>query len=255
MLKKTIFTFLSVWIILQAFPVGAQYYDYHREESPSISWNSIPMFDARMLAVGGISLMASEAFSAVINPATIPETKGILAGASFQFVTHQAFQYWGLNQGVYNTYQPRTQENYRPGGFTLKFPIKGMCFSGGWYIANLLELPKFDFSDSGWSWKATFPGVENAVFAVAAWKWGKNVSVGIKLDYLFANRRVDIEETWPTYYPTTYLHRESHHMRCIIPSLGAKLKISPQWTLGAVLVYPLRGKAHRTLDHIFDSPT
>jgi hypothetical protein len=79
--------------------------------------------------------------------------------------------------------------------------------------------------------------------------------VGIKLDYIFANRKVDIRETWPSVYPTTYRHRESHRMTCIIPSLGAKIKISPRWTLGAVLSYPLRGKAQRTLDHIFESPS
>jgi hypothetical protein len=91
MLKKTIFTLLAVWIIMQAFPTGAQNYDYHREESPSVSWNNIPMFDARMLAVGGISLMASDAFSAVINPAAIPAAKGLVTGGSFQAVIHQAF--------------------------------------------------------------------------------------------------------------------------------------------------------------------
>lgn len=253
MLKKILFIFLTVWVIIQASPVWAQYYDYHREESPSVSWNNIPMFDARMLAAGGISLMASETFSAAINPAAIPPLKGIVTGASFQVVTHQAFQYWGLNQGVYYENHPQGQNNNRLGGFTLTFPFKGLYFSGGWVTVNLLELPKLDFSDAGWSLKATFPGIENAIFAAAAWKWGKAVSVGIKLDYIFANRKVDIEEIWPSYYPTTYLHRESHRMTCIIPSLGARIKISPQWTLGAALIYPLRGKAHRTLDHIFES--
>ncbi len=255
MLKKVLFIFLTVSVVIQAIPVWAQYYDYHREESPSVSWNNIPMFDARMLAAGGISLMASKAFSAAINPAAIPPLKGIVTGASFQVVTHQAFQYWGLNQGVYYENDPQSQNNNRLGGFTLAFPFKGFSFSGGWVTVNLLELPKLDFSDSGWSLKATFPGVENAIFAAAAWKWGKTVSVGIKLEYIFANRKVDIKETWPSYYPTTYLHRESHRMTCIIPSLGAKIKLSPRWTLGAVLIYPLRGKVHRTLDHIFESPS
>lgn len=212
------------------------------------------MFNARMLAAGGISLMASEAFSTAINPAAIPAQKGIVTGASFQVVTHQAFQYWGLNQGVYYENAPRSQNNNRLGGFTLAFPFKGIYFSGGWYTVNLLELPKLNFSDSGWSLKATFPGVESAIFAAAASRWGKNISVGIKLDYILTNRQVDIEEIWPSYYPTTYLHRERHRMTCIIPSLGAKMKISSQWTLGAVLIYPLHGKAHRTLDHIFESP-
>jgi len=255
MLKKTLFIFVTVWIITRALPVWAQYYDYHREESPSVSWNNIPMFDARMLAAGGISLMASEAFSAAINPAIIPETKGILAGASFQVATHQAFQYWGLNQGVYYATDPQSQNNNRLSGFTLAFPFKRFSFTGGWVTVNLLELPTLDFFDGGWSLKATFPGVENAIFAAAAWKWGKNVSVGIKLDYIFANRKVDIRETWPSFDPTTYTHRESHRMTCIIPSLGAKIKLSPRWTIGAALIYPLRGKAHRTLDHIFESPS
>jgi hypothetical protein len=255
MLKKTIFTLLAVWIIMQAFPAGAQNYDYHREESPSVSWNNIPMFDARMLAVGGISLMASDAFSAVINPAAIPAAKGLITGGSFQAVIHQAFQYWGLNQGVFYTNDPQTQENYRPGGFALTVPVKKFRFSGGWYTVNLLELPRLNFADSGWSFKATFPGVENAVFAAAAWKWGKNLSMGLKLDYIFAYRNVDTEEIWPSVYTTTYRHRESHRMACLVPSLGAKINISPRWTLGTLLVYPLRGKAHRTLDHIFDSPS
>ena len=50
-----------------------QAFDYHLEETPAVSWNRLPLFDARAMAAGGVSLLASPAFAAAFNPALIPD--------------------------------------------------------------------------------------------------------------------------------------------------------------------------------------
>ena len=232
--------------------VSAQNYDYHKEESPAISWNSVPIFDARMMASGGISLMASDAFSASINPASIPSLNGFIVGASFEMVRHEAFQYWGLNQGVLYDPENQSQQTNRLGGLTLFFPFKGLRFSAGWYTSNLLELPSIDYDSEYWEYFVRLPGVENTFFAAAAFKWGKTINIGFKLDYISGQREVEIDEAWNE-YPLTIRHREHHRLTCMVPSIGATIKISPKWTLGAVLIHPLRGKARRTMDRFFES--
>jgi hypothetical protein len=93
---------LCPWITPMS--VSAQVFDYHREESPAISWNGTPLFDARMLGAGGVSLMGSPGFMAAVNPALIPHGDKLLVAASFDVTHFEAFQYWGLNQGVLGDY-------------------------------------------------------------------------------------------------------------------------------------------------------
>ncbi|MCP5101795.1 MAG: hypothetical protein GY950_00365 [bacterium] len=250
-LRKKYFVLIFMMILLSTF-VSAQYYDYHRDESPAISWNDIPIFDARMMATGGISLMASNAFSAAINPAAIPPLEGILTGTSFQTMKHQAFQYRGLNQGAYYDPNNQSQKNNRFSGFTFSFPLKNFRLAAGWYTARLPQLPSINFDQEYWALSGTFPGIENTFFAAAAFKWGKTIDVGFKLDYISGKRETDITETWKD-YPLTMQHRENHKLTYLVPSIGTTIKISPRWTLGAVVIYPLRGKARRTMDRIFQS--
>ncbi len=252
MLKKFLLIFVIMLSGVLTLFVSAQNYDYHREESPAISWNGVPIFDARMMAAGGISLMASDAFSASINPALIPSINGFFFGASFEMMKHEAFQYWGINQGVLYDPENQSQQNNRLSGLTLFFPFKGLRFSAGWYMSNLLELPSFDYESEYWEYFLRSPGVENTFFAAAAFKWGKTIDIGIKLDYIYGKREVEIDEHWKE-YPLTIRHRENHRLTCIVPSIGATIKMSPKWTLGAVLIHPLRGKAGRTLDRFFES--
>ena len=253
-LKKIFLIFImsSLCVVMTSVPVYAQYYDYHREESPAVSWNGVVLFDARMLAVGGISLMASPAFSAAINPAAIPAGKHIFLGGSFETMKHEAFQYWGINQGVYGDINPQSGRNNRMSGFSVIFPIKGLRFSAGWYVGSLLELPAFDYEDRYWAYFIRSTGRENNFFAAAAVKFGKAIDIGIKLDVVSGQRDVSIAETWKE-YPVQFFHEERHRLSYVVPSIGAQLKISPRWTLGTTLVYPLHGKARRTIDRVFES--
>ena len=66
-MKKNIII-LFFMITIASVMVWAQYFDYRLEESPAISWNGVHFFDARLMALGGISLLSSEPFLATINP-------------------------------------------------------------------------------------------------------------------------------------------------------------------------------------------
>lgn len=247
-----IFILLSLCVLVTPVTVYAQDYDYHREESPAISWNGVMLFDARMLSVGGISLMASPAFSATINPALIPEGNNIFMGGSFEAMEHEAYQYWALNQGVHYSLAPQSDRNRRLSGFSVIFPYKGLRFSAGWYVGSLLELPAFDYESEYTAYFFRSPGIENNFFAAAAFKLGKSINVGVKLDVVSGKRDVSIDENWKE-YPLQMLHEEQHRLSYLVPSIGALLKLSPAWTLGAAVIYPLHGKAKRTMDRVFES--
>ena len=253
-LKKIflIFILLSLCVVVTPVTVYAQDYDYHREESPAVSWNGVALFDARMLAAGGISLMASPAFSATINPALIPAGNTIFIGGSFESMKHEAFQYWAINQGVYGDPDPQSGRNSRLSGFSVIFPFKSLRFSAGWYIGSLLELPAFDYESQYWEYILRSTGIENNFFAAAAFKLGKSIDLGVKLDVVSGKRDVSIDETWKE-YPLQFLHEERHRLSYVVPSIGALLQISPAWTLGATVIYPLQGKAKRTIDRVFES--
>ena len=253
-LKKffLIFILWSLWVVVTPVAVYAQDYDYHREESPAISWNGVALFDARMLAAGGISLMASPAYSAAINPAAIPAGNNIYIGGSFEAMKHEAFQYWGINQGIYGDPNPQSDRNNRLSGLSVIFPCKGLRFSAGWYVGSLLALPAFNYQEYYWAYLVRSTGVENNFFAAAAVKLCKSIDFGIKLDVVSGKRDVSLDETWQE-YPVQFLHEERHRLSYIVPSIGVLLKISPAWTLGATAIYPLRGKAKRTIDRIFIS--
>jgi hypothetical protein len=246
------FIVLSLCVVVTPVTIYAQDYDYHREESPAVSWNGVVLFDARMLAAGGISLMASPAFSATINPALIPAGNNIFMGGSFESMKHEAFQYWAINQGVYGDPDPQSGQNNRLSGFSVVFPFKGLRFSAGWYVGSLLELPAFDYESQYWAYFLRSTGIENNFFAAAAFKLGKSIEIGVKMDVVSGKRDVSIYETWKE-YPLQFLHEERHRLSYLVPSIGALLKISPAWTVGAAMIYPLRGKAKRTIDRVFES--
>ncbi|MCK4836564.1 MAG: hypothetical protein KAT17_07995, partial [Candidatus Aminicenantes bacterium] len=67
--KWTVIITLFIGLLGSSISGYSQYFDYHREESPAISWNGVSLFDARLLATGGISLMSSAPFIAISNPA------------------------------------------------------------------------------------------------------------------------------------------------------------------------------------------
>jgi len=251
--KKLILLVIVLGLGMVAKPayIYGQEYDYHREESPAVSWNGVTLFDARMLAAGGISLMSSPAFASVINPAMIPDGNKTILGASVEFTMHQAFQYWGINQGVYADANPQSGTGFFPGGITLSLPLKSFRLAAGWYIRNLLELPDFNYNGQSWRYSVKSKGKESGVFAATAFKLGK-IDFGVKFDYIFGKREVEIDDDWKS-YPAEIIQSENHRLSYMMISAGMVLNISPVWEIGGGVVYPFEGTAKRTIDRIFES--
>lgn len=240
---------------------AAQNYDYHREESSAISWNGTTMFDARMLAAGGISFMASAPFAAVINPALLPKESKFNLGLSLANTDYEAFQYWGINQGVYTVPEAQSDRNKNVSGLSFSLPFKKFRLSAGWYIADLLVLPDFNFDYRYWAYSGKFSGRENNFFAAAAFAVGRKLDVGVKIDYISGSRDVLIDE-YHKYYRSdgnpvdSFLlieRAENHNLGCIVPTIGAQYRFSPSWAAAAAVVYPFRGKADRKIWQTFDN--
>ena len=144
-MKKLSIVFFMVMMTFSSFELLAQQFDYHSEESPAISWNGVQMFDARMMAMGGISLMASEPFAAAVNPALISAHRQPMFGFSFNNLRQEAFQYWGVNQGVIVNEKPYADNHSAFNGITGTLRIKGIRFAAGWFLSNLLQFPSFKY--------------------------------------------------------------------------------------------------------------
>jgi len=272
MKKITILVFLFFSLIsITSLTLTAQHFDYHLEESPAVSWNGVHMFDARMNALGGISLMASEPFATAINPAfiSIPSDSKILLGAGYQWMKQEAFQYWGINQGVIPINDPLSDDHFHLSGISGTFAVKGIRFSAGWYLANLLQFPSFNYGEvyefeQIYSYSGLFSGKENTFFAAAAIKLGKAVDIGIKFDYISGKREVTTSSFSSYYYyidnnwvrkDIDIRQEESHKLNIVVPTVGIRLQVSPNWTVGTALVYPLDGEAERTVIRSFINST
>lgn len=244
---KIFIIFLTIWlnVALLDTVLLAQEFDYHREESPSLSWNEIPIYDARMLGGGGISFFASPSFASAINPALIPRDRRVYSGVSYQGVSFEAFQYWGINQGVIYQNKNLQERDDRISGFSLSFPLNGFRFAAGYRLGNMLQFPYFMYITDSGNYHGTFSGCEKHAFAAIAWGMGQKLDVGLKFDYMWGNRQVDIVEGWFD-YPIHFDHQEVHELSCITPALGLTYQLTPNWTLGLALDYPLKGTANRS---------
>ncbi|UCH94233.1 MAG: hypothetical protein JSV88_28730 [Candidatus Aminicenantes bacterium] len=268
-MKKLSIIFFMVVMGMATSQLWAQDFDYHLEESPAISWNGVPMFDARMMASAGISLMASAPFAAVINPALIASEGKFLLGFSYDKLKHEAFQYWGVNQGVIINEKP-IWDNYSDfSGFAGAFKVKGIRFAAGWYLSNLLRFPSFKYEeqyqyDQNYYYQGLFSGTENTYFAAAAFKWGKAVDLGIKLDVISGKRDVTVTDFFygyiyddrnDTWYRRTIIleQQENHEFTLLVPTAGVCLQLSSHWMVGTALVYPLKGTVKRTLIRLWQN--
>ncbi len=246
--------FVLVFAVFWIVPVSlsAQIFDYHKEESGAISWNDIPIFDARMLGAGGISLLGSPGFAASINPALLAGNNDFIVSGSGQIMNHEAFQYWGLNEGVLFSSANQGERNYSPSGLTVVFPFKGIYWSAGWFTPNLLELPSFRYAETKYSYTGDFKGSDHSFFAAGAFKLSKKVNIGLKLEYIYSMRDVQLEENME-YYPAVINQEERHRSNALVPTFGITYHVSPKWTLGASAAHCISGTANRTLDRIFTS--
>jgi hypothetical protein len=247
----------------------AQVYDYRLEESPAISWNDPLFFDARLMALGGISLMASEPFSATLNPALIPCSKKWIVGVSANRLEYESFQYWGVNEGAAVTGSPFYERDLNWAGLTLSRSFNKIRFSAGWTLSNSFDFPDFAIrTDYEYDQYAVFGGLfsgkENTFFAAVAFKLQKTIDFGFKLDYITAVRdmqTLDFSSDWylisGTYIrkDTQFEHLQNHRSSIWCPTIGLAFQISPRWMVGAALVYPFKGKTERTITRTFENVT
>lgn len=268
-MKRRVPIFLVMLMSLFVYEIFAQHFDYRLEEAPVVSWNSLPLFDARLMALGGISLTASGPFTAALNPALIPSPEKVLLGISFGGLYHEAFQYWGVNQGVKTKAAPLSNRDFLLSGLAVAFKTGDIRLSTGWYLSALREFPSFTFRqeyeyDQYDAYSGNFSGRESTFFAAAALKLTRNLDIGLKLAYISGQRQVDMIDFSRYYYlidnewqirDLALRQHETHERSSIAVSLGAALKISPHWTVGAAFVYPFQGKVKRTVTRIFDNQT
>lgn len=268
-MKRRAPIFLMMLMSLFVAEIFSQHFDYRLEEAPALSWNGLPLFDARMMALGGISLTAAGPFAAVLNPALTPSPEKVMLGASFGGMHHEAFQYWGVNQGVKTKDTPLSNRNFLLSGLAAAFKTGGIRLSTGWVLSALRQFPSFTFRqeyeyDQYDAYSGDFAGRENTFFAAAALELTRNLDIGLKLAYISGQRQVEMIDFSRYYYlidnewqikDLAIRQHETHERSSIAASLGAVLKISPNWTVGAAFVYPFQGKVKRTVSRIFDNRT
>jgi len=254
MIKIVLALIVLSFIFLNPTSLRSQNYDYHREESPSLSWNGVPFFDARMLGMGGISLMASPMFAASVNPALIPSGTVTYIGLSYERMEHEAFQYWGMNQGVFYTPNNLSAQNGYLSGVNVSTQLGGIRVSAGLLLNNLLKLPNFWYDGDYTDYDYRFTGEERTLYAAAAFSPSGNLDIGVKLAYLTGKREVSAEIS--RYGNTVITNQdEEHKLSCLIPSIGLVWSPSPSWKVATTVVYPVGGKARRRLISRFAGPS
>jgi hypothetical protein len=205
--------------------------------------------------------MASAPFAAAINPALLPEENKFSLGLSLANSSYEAFQYWGINQGVYTVPEAQSDRSNNVSGLSFSLSLKKFRISAGWYISNLSALPDFNFDYRYWAYTGEFTGRENNFFAAAAFSVGRRLDIGVKIDYISGSRDVLIDEYYKYYrsdgYPVdSFLlieRTENHNLGCIVSTIGARYRFSPSWNAAAAVVYPFRGKADRKAWQVFDN--
>jgi hypothetical protein len=246
-----------IWADLQA-----QIIDYRSEESPIISWNGVPLHDARLLALAGISSLASESFAKAINPAMGTESRKVAMAFTLNGLHYDSFQYWGINQGVIIEPEGLSEQKILVSGVAMTWPWKTLSVSAGWHICSLHEFPSFEFIEQydgeSWIYEGEFKGKLNTCFLALSRKFGKKFSLGIKFDYIFGTRESDIKDLYhfiymniPDFNRITF--RETHRLSQFGLSIGASWQLIDTWLFNMVLVIPFTGKANRSIVREFYS--
>jgi len=255
----------------QALPTAraaAQELDYHLEETPAVSWNDAGFHDARMLAVGRVSLMASSAFAGASNPASmsLDGSRGMAVSATR--AGFEAAQYWGINQGSVSTGPelPSAEATFLD-GLAVYWSRPGWALSAGWYVSALLRSPGFEqrqdyeagqYSERSW----TFDGSENVLFVAAALPAWRGLRAGLRLDYMAGTREVGLRsaDAWYFLVPTGWelrrierVEEQENETRVIAPSVGLSWRATPSWTVAGRLTWPLPGSADRRLTRSFEN--
>lgn len=242
-------------LVLAATMGLSQDFDYRREESPAISWNGVGLFDARYLATGGISLLGSPVFAALSNPALLGGCRQFSVSSSGGFMSYQAYQYWGVNQGVLKAPDGLDESRLLISGLSLVIPLKKIHVSLGWAVSDIPDFPDFSQDQYQWGYAGEFQGREDRFFLAAAFQVARKWHLGVTLEYLKGNRQVDLTEHF--YYNGGYYtliqQQEQHRSTAFSTSFGALFAVSPSWKLGLSFRYPFSGQVNREITRRFEN--
>ena len=260
-----IFSISSLQIIAQYDGI----LDYRREESPAISWNGINLFDARSQALADISLLSSKPFSQIQNPAFALDRENHSIGLSANITGIQAFQYWGLNQGVFTSQLPLSKKTINPGAVSFQFVLNKFNLTCGYRVGDFYTFPDFDNSqeygtDIRYSLSGEFSGKDNLFFFSGAFELSEKLNIGIGLEYLSGERNVNIYELESNFFwdvnssrnvlkDLTTSRIEIHRQQFVRLTLGAVYQLSKKLNIGAYIKIPFEGTADREVSTRFEN--
>ena len=265
-MKKMVQILFFLWGAGLFLPAqGTEAFDYHRQESPAISWNGSYLYDARLLSLGGISFFTSAPFRATLNPAIVPEGAKKHLGITYNASRHQAFQYWGLNQGAIYSQENQIDSASQFSGAAALISVNNLSISAGWYVSNLLQYPSFDHLLQYNRYSGDFSGKENTLFTALAWQASRQISVGAKLTHVSGKRSLkttledadyffdDTSQTWQKY--DLFIEQEEVHQRTHWSlTLGTTISLTSIWTMGIATHLPFTGKTDREVIRRFRNP-
>jgi hypothetical protein len=144
----------------------------------------------------------------------------------------------------------------------ITLPFKNLFVSAGWVMSSLLEFPSFDFIeeyyDESWVYNGDFQGKVNTCFVAFARQFGKKFNLGIKFDYNYGKRDLEINDIYNYIYSNNQefnriQHRENHKLKYMALSVGTRWQITPAWTIDTVWVHPFKGDVKRMVTREFYS--
>ncbi len=267
-MKQSFYLFFVFFILSNQF-IFPQNFEYRLEESSAISWNGINIFDARQLAAGDVSFFATNSYKGVSNPALLSIKEISSLGISFSAISYDSFQYRGINDGVETSTAPLTGSYYNLNSFAGSFKLSVFKISVGWFISDILRFPSFEFRneynyDQYDYYKGVFSGKKNNFFSSISFNINKNLSLGIKLDYILGKRDAAITDHSSYYYTINgssllidkfTKNIETNKISQLIPTIGISYKIDTDLLLSIAFVYPIQGSVKREIQRSFVNNT
>lgn len=247
---KLLFYSICFFTPLISINSPAQSADYHREESPAISWNRFVLYDSRAAACAGISFFTSAASAAIANPALMHKTDGIATSASYSLIGSTAYQYSMINTGVY--YSSDKQYEFNPvfSSLSAVFNIEDATIGIGYYKQSLMELPDIDVIDTGYSASAVFSGKEDAYYLAISYPIA-DIYIGAKLTFVSGNRYLDFSELYDSVI--TISQNENYDFDYFVLSFGTSWEVSDSISLSAAFDYPIKSVMNSEIERSFDA--
>jgi hypothetical protein len=251
-LSMMIILILSIISLTFAADLIAQSADYHREESPVISWNGINLYDARSAATAGISVFSSTASAAVSNPALMRKTDVIYLSGSYTMIGSTAYQYGAMNTGVFYNVDKIYEFNDCFSNISSAFSLGELNIGVGYYKNTLIELPDFNVSGDGYSSSSVFSGKEDAFYFALSYPLS-DLTLGAKLTYISGNRSLNLTELYDSVI--TIIQNEDYDFDYFMLSFGTVWKTSEKLRLSAVFNFSIASTINSEIERSFDAQT